>query len=89
MYRNKPFELVDCSRPAAFVTVARGLIEELLVVQSQQGAVAIRLERHSDKRFTLRRRVLPALNSSTGSEFPGVRPGEREWRLKRTNQESE
>src|SRR5262249_423123 len=48
------FELVERLAPAGLVAVARGLVEELLVDQGQQRAVAVRLEQHGDERFALR-----------------------------------
>src|SRR6202161_1323683 len=51
------FQLVERAVPAALMAVARGLIEKRLVMQRQQRAVAVRLQRHRDLRFALRRRV--------------------------------
>ena len=50
------------------MAVARGFVEELFMVQRQQRAAAVRLQRHRDLRFPFRRRVpCPA------ERDPGVR----------------
>src|SRR5258708_6078172 len=51
------FELVERSDPATLMAVARGKIEQLLVVYGQQGPTAARLQRPRHLRFTSRRRV--------------------------------
>src|SRR6185295_8474398 len=48
------FELVERAGPAPFVTVARRLVEELLVDQRQQRAVAVRPDDNGHQRFTFR-----------------------------------
>src|SRR5262245_4173466 len=48
-------ELVERPGPARLMAVARRLVEELLVDQRQQRAVAVRLEQHGDHRFPFRR----------------------------------
>src|SRR5215467_2890503 len=48
-------QLVESFGPADLMAVARALVEELLVGQRQQRAVAIGLEQHRDQRFALRR----------------------------------
>src|SRR5882672_5619143 len=50
-------ELGEPLGPAGLVPVTRALVEELLVGQRQQRAVAIGLEQHRDQRFALRRAV--------------------------------
>src|SRR5438874_2292412 len=62
---KEPVELLDCAGPAVAVTIARLLVEELLVGQRQQRAVAIRRDLDRHQGFALRRR------------FPG--PGEDEF----------
>src|SRR4051812_29286610 len=51
---EQALELVEAAAPAAIVTVARGLIEELLVDERQQRAVAVRLDQDGDQRLALR-----------------------------------
>src|SRR5882757_7170159 len=53
----KLFQLAEQFVPALLVAVARGSIEELLMVQRQQRADAIRLQRDREQRFALRRRM--------------------------------
>src|SRR5712675_2287920 len=53
----KLFQLAEQFVPALLVAVARGSIEELLMVQRQQRAGAIWLQRDREQRFALRRRM--------------------------------
>src|SRR3954451_25322355 len=62
-------KLVEPLGPAGLVTITRALVEELLVRQRQQRAIAIGLEQHRDQRFALRRAV-----PSTGEYEFLVRP---------------
>src|SRR5262245_34781765 len=50
-------KLVEPLGPAGLVAIARALVEELLVGQRQQRAVAIGLQQDRDQRFALRRAV--------------------------------
>src|SRR5579863_9911984 len=59
------FHLVERAVPALLVTIARIVVEELLVRHRQQRAVAVGLEQHGDERLALGRR------------FPG--PGENQF----------
>src|SRR5882757_6496051 len=54
---DKFLELVERADPSAFVAIACGLVEQLFVVQGEKRAVTVRLKRHRDQRFTLRRRM--------------------------------
>src|SRR6266446_6465779 len=51
------FKLVERADPAVLVGVARGLIEQLFVVEREQRAVAVRLQRDRHQRFALRCRM--------------------------------
>src|SRR5690242_16087843 len=53
--RKHPFELVERAGPALLMAIARRLVEEQLVQQRQDGAVAVRLECDGDLRLALRR----------------------------------
>src|ERR1700738_5176531 len=54
---DKSFKLVERSQPSALVSIARGLIEQLLVGQREQRAVTVRLQRDRDQRFAFRGRM--------------------------------
>src|SRR5882757_1592581 len=51
------FELTEQFVPALLMTVTRGLVEELLMMQRQQRAGAVRLQRNRQQRLALRRRM--------------------------------
>src|SRR5258706_7149700 len=51
------FKIVEHAGPAALMAVARGLIEQSLVVQSEQRAAAVRLQRDRYQRFAFRGRM--------------------------------
>ncbi len=52
--RERFFELVERAVPAPLVAVAGRLVEELLVDQGQQRAVAVRLDENGDQRLAFR-----------------------------------
>src|SRR6476660_8030503 len=51
------FKIVEHAGPAVLMVVARGLIEQLLVVEREQRAVAVGLQGDRHQRFTFRRRM--------------------------------
>src|SRR5258706_3407335 len=51
------FKIVEHAGPAALMAVARGLIEQLLMVEREQRALAVRLQRDRHQRFAFRRRM--------------------------------
>src|SRR3954469_14943778 len=51
------FQLGEQLGPALLVAIARGLVEELLMVQRQQCAGTVRLQRNGEKRFAFGRRM--------------------------------
>src|SRR3954452_23256016 len=62
---HERFKPVERAGPAPHVAITRSLIEQLFVLNGQQGTVAIRLQRYGDLRFPLRRRMpCPAENQS-------------------------
>src|ERR1700731_2166343 len=50
-------QLVERAAPAALMAVARGVVEKPLVMQRQQRAVPVGLQRHRHYRFVFRRRA--------------------------------
>src|SRR6476660_9389723 len=52
-----PFKIVEHAGPALLVAVARGLIEQLLVMEREQRAAAVRLQRDRHQRFAFRGRM--------------------------------
>ena len=57
LHANICLHLVECAVPAALVAVARGRVEELLMRQRQQRAVAVGLDQDRHQRLALRRRL--------------------------------
>src|SRR5258708_12726589 len=51
------FKIVEHADPAALMAVTRGLIEQLLMVEREQRALAVRLQRDRHQGFTFRRRM--------------------------------